>query len=117
MNIPTLTERNLQKEVDELYFQLKKKTSDFVELEKQFKKLQRKNTSQIKLTSKYRLENSRLREKYGVKLPSRCERVRETLIKREQGLDKRPLKLIAAEFFLSYETIKSLARDLRKNNI
>lgn len=83
-------------------------------LEKEVSDLTRKLKNQIKLTSKHRTENRKLRDKYGIKKPSRCDNARELIAKRESGELDITLKEIGKQVFLSYSTVKGLARDYRK---
>lgn len=83
-------------------------------LEKEVSNLNRKLKNQIKLTSKHRTENRKLRDKYGIKKLSRCDKARELIAKRESGELDITLKEIGEQVFLSYSTVKGIARDYRK---
>ena len=83
-------------------------------LEKEVSDLTRKLKNQIKLTSKHRTENRKLRDKYAIKKPSRCDKARELIAKRGSGELDITLKEIGEQVYLSYSTVKGLARDYRK---
>ena len=68
-----------------------------------------------KLISKHKGNNKKLREKYGLPVaPSRCERARKLIARREAG-EEIKLTEIAAQCYLGYSTVKALARDYRKS--
>ncbi len=98
--------KELSEEID-LREQIKQLTTE-VESLKHTVMLARKNAS------KHQRANAKLREKYGLKVPSRCEKARELIKQREDGKLEITLKAISEKCFLGYSTVKSLARDMRK---
>lgn len=108
------------------YFELQdriEKLNDEVDLREQIKllksevvKLNKQVVTARKNASKHKRANDTLRKKYGLKVPSRCEKARKLLIEREASDVKCTLKSIADECFLAYSTVKSLARDIRCND-
>lgn len=107
------------------YFELQDRVNELreeVELRAQIKllkeenaELKRKIKTQIKLTSKQRTENRKLRDKYGIKKPSRCDKARALIAQRESGELDITLKEIGEQVFLAYSTVKGLARDYRNS--
>lgn len=70
-----------------------------------------------KLINKHKANNKKLREKYGLPVaPSRCERARKLIARREAGELDIKLTEIAAQCYLGYSTVKALARDWRAAN-
>ena len=82
------------------------------ELEAEVERLNKRVQLEIKAKSKYK----RLAEKYKPpKAPSRCERARKLVARREAGELDIKLTEIAAQCYLGYSTVKALARDYRKS--
>lgn len=93
------------------YFSLQHQIDD---LTKQLATSEKRVKSLIKQKSKYKRLWENLRGKQTVR-QSRCERARQLIAKREAGDKSIRLVDIARDNFLSYSTVKALARDYRKN--
>ncbi len=92
------------------------KEARLAELEKLVVKQAKEIRTCRKLISKHKITNKKLREKHGLPVaPSRCERARKLIARREAGELDIKLTEIAAQCYLGYSTVKALARDYRKS--
>ena len=102
----------LQRRVDELRDEVCLR-EQIKELQSEVKKLKRELVTVRKRASKHLRANHDLRKKYGVKTETRCDKARTMIAQRESGQLDITLKAIADGCFISYSTVKSLARDMR----
>ena len=89
---------------------------EYFALQDEVKVLKSKLENAIKQKSKYK----RMWEKLNKEVPkhvSRCEKARVMIAKRENGTLDITLVDIARVNFLSYSTVKALARDMRKKGV
>ena len=79
-------------------------------------KLEKSIVTARKNASKHKRANDKLREKYGLKTPSKSDKARELIRQRENGDKSLTLKSISEQCFLGYSTVKALVRDVRSES-